>query len=547
MKNKLPDLTIKHHRILNPDSVKWDLTPMMFVDGTQISRNSKRNYFDLLKKLPLKNKAHIEVIKKIKDHAEGLIESGKSEESVNNSIKWLYTLFKYLDINQKPFDTVNNIRQALFDYSEHQFMRASINEIKQHSAYCSVCCLTWFLNGIFEDLVFNMNETRLKLERRSRRALSRSAEKVILSDAAKLANFCFELTQNFDPSSLTSGSLPILTTVNNQKINLTSARTHPIDVDKDFVHTEAYLAFNFRVIAEVFIFLGMTIQNQAPSYNLKRSKFHYRPLGEKYEVREFKARRGGEILFKIPKAYKPHFENYLIFLDEYAPESEWVFPYLEKYKGFIKRTDKNIYKIKSLLSKNNIPWVKPSAFRSIGENILLRLASDEQLAADYANHAVATFRQSYEFPSLQRAMVQVTRFWEKSDPLTLGKPTVSLFNSPCNGMPVPIADATNKLPKPDCINPTGCIGCLHYRDEDSFDYVWGLISFKFLKTIESSSHNTKELKPSNIAIDWINLKINWFKNSETITHQEWVEEAEMKIEEGDYHPSWSTKIEKYEA
>jgi len=69
---------------------------------------------------------------------------------------------------------------------------------------------------------------------------------------------------------------------------------------------------------------------------------------------------------------------------------------------------------------------------------------------------------------------------------------------------------------------------------------------KYLKIIESSSHRTKEEKPSNIVIDWINLKINWFNNDENPERKEWVAEAQMRIEEGDYHPIWARRIEKYE-
>lgn len=546
MTDKLPDLTIKHHKIEDPTSTTWDLSPMKFKGGTKIrvyTSNIKR--LEILEKLPLKNKDVINVIEKLKNHAEGLMDSGLAVESIRNAIQSTKQLFSYADRVGKTLNTVDNIRQTLFAYSEHEFNRASLKQIKLHSAYIVLRASSWFLNGVFEDLVFNIDQTRLKIEKKSRRVLRRDAEKIILNDAAKLANFCFELTKNFDPSTLTSGSLPILVKVNRQQVNLTSNRIRTIDVDKDFVQTPAYLAFNFRVCAEVLMFLGMTIQNQAPTYNLKRSKFHYRPLGEKYEIREFKARRGGEVLFKIPKPYRPYFESYLSFLDEYAPESEWLFPYLEKQEGFKKRRNQNIVLLRQLCSRYEIPWIKPSAFRSIGENILLRLASDEKTAADYANHAVITFRQTYEFPSLQRSMIQIGHFWDKNDPLTHGEPTVSLFNSPCNGVPMPIEDATNKLPEPDCINPTGCIGCLHYRDEDSFDYVWGLQSFKYLKIIESSSHRTKELKSSNIAIDWANLKINWFKTSSP-EHREWIEEAEMRIEEGDYHSNWSRKIKKYE-
>ena len=545
MVNELPDLIIKHSRIGRPDSSTWDLTPLLYESSSKIlTQHLSSNTTNSLENLTLKNH-QINNIKAFKDHAEAMLDSGISEKTLLTCIKNLKSLFSYLDVSGNRFDSIENIRKNLYEYSEHQYTRANLKKIKHQTAYSSLISLRIFLNGLFEDLKFEIDQTRLKKEIPTKRVYSREAEKVILSDARQFAKFCFEIIQNFEPALLRRGTLPILVKANNQQINLTPSRIYPAEVESDFINTSAYLAFNLRVTAELIIFLGMTVQNQSPTNNIRRITFAYKSIGEIYEVREYKNRRGGEVIFKIPKLYKPYFEKYLSFLNEYAPDSEWLFPNLVKSKGFRKRTDDDTYKFSRICSRYEIPWVKPSAFRKIGENILMRLASDEKTASEYANHAVATFRQSYEFPSLQRSMIEIGRFWSKVDPLIDGKPTVSLFSSPCNGIPIQIADATKKLPKPDCITPTGCIGCEHYRDEESFDYVWGLLSFKFLKIIESSSFHVEEQKPSNIAIDWVNLKTNWFKNSEKSEHQEWVKEAEIRIEEGDYHPSWARKIEKY--
>lgn len=547
MKTALPDLTITHHRIENPKSSVWDLTSLIHIGGYKLSkrrRTSKTN--KSLKKLAIKYH-QISIVIRLKEHAEALLDSGVAVRTIGVVTGNLKRLFDYLDDNSIRFNSVDNIRQALFEYSEYQYTRANLKQIKHQTAYNSVVTTAWFLNGAFEDLNFKIVHTRLKTETKSRRVMSREAEKVMLVDARKLARFCFEITKNFDPKSLRSGLLPILVEANNQQINLTPARKKAVEVDKNFKQTNAYVAFNYRVTAEVFLFLGMTIQNQAPTYNLKRLAFAFKPIGDTYEVREYKNRRGGEVLFKIPKPYKESFEKYLSFLDEYATESEWLFPYLEKFKGFRKRTDSETAKFGRLCLRYQIPWVKPSAFRKIGENILMRLANDEKTASDYANHAISTFRQSYEFPSLQRGMIEIGRFWDRSDPLNHGQPKVSLFNSPCSGVPQLINDATNKLPVPDCVTPSGCIGCMNYRDEDSFEYVWGLHSFKFLKIVESSLYLTNQEKPSNIAIDWVNMKIDWFKNSDKAEHREWVEEADVRISEGDYHPTWSRKIEQFEA
>jgi hypothetical protein len=545
MMNNLPDLTIKHRKIDNPESTRWNLTPLIYEGGTKINVHRK-TYWDEVAQLPLKSKALIDMVEQCKTHAEGLLDTGASVQTILCTLDILKPFFGYADAKGKRVDTVDNICQTLFAYSEHQFTRATLKEIKHTTAYGSANQCADFLKGAFENLQFDIKQTRLKQEKKSPRAMNRSAEKLKLSVAATLANFCYELTLNFKPSSLTSGSIPILVSIDSQQVHLTGRTKQPIEVDIDFTQTYASHAFNHRVMAEVMIFLALTMANQAPTYLLRRAKFDYKPLGEKYEVREFKARRGGEVSFVIPKQYKPYFEHYLAFLDEYAPDSEWLFPFLMKHKGFRKRTANDNENFTNLCLRYQVPWTCPSSFRGITENLLMRMSSSEKTAADYAGHAIATFRQSYEFPSQQRAMIQIATFWDENDPLTHGKPTVSLFNSPCTGVPTAVDDATNKLPKPDCINPTGCIGCVHFRDDDSFDYVWNLHSFRYLEIIASSSHRTKETKASNIGIDWANLKINWFKTSKDTKRKGWVEEAQMRIEEGDYHPSWSRKIQMWE-
>jgi hypothetical protein len=547
MMSKLPDLTVKHRKIDKPESTIWNLTRFIYIGGTKM--NSHRvNFLDELSQLPLKSETFISIVEQCKAHAESKLDSGASQKTIGCQLTNLKAFVGYADEHRKQLDSVESIRKTLFAYAEHQFTRGTLRQIKPNSAYVVVAGCALFLNGAYEDLQFEINQTRIKIGKQSRRALSRNAEKIKLSDAAKLANFCCEIAQNFDPALLTSGSVPILVTANKQEVNLTSigGRIYTQSISKDFTQNSAYQAFNARVAAEVLIFLAMTLQNQAPTYLLKRVKFDYKPLDEKYQVREFKARRGGEVLFTIPKPYMPYFEGYLAFLESFAPDSGWLFPHLMKGKGFRKRTDSDTSKLHNLCERYNVPWVSPNNFRSIGENLLMRMASNANTAADYAGHAVATFRQSYEFPSLQRAMIQIGQFWDENDPLTHGKPTVSLFNSPCNGNPTPIEDATNKLPKPDCINPTGCIGCINFRDDDSFDYVWNLHSFRYLEIIASSSHRTKETKAANIAIDWVNLKINWFKTSKSAKRRKWVEEAQMRIEEGEYHLNWSRKIHKFE-
>jgi hypothetical protein len=543
----LPNLVVRHKNIEENDQSVWDLTPFIYIGGAKVIRTGR--WHSKVQMLHLASE-RVKTIQTLKKHAIDLISSGYSFVSVKTYLNSLQAFIAFVDEKKLSLETTESIDQSLYDYAEYKFSLCNNKKIKMHSAYRQVGSLKVLFTGAFERVNFNIEFTGLERSLPSQRVLSRKTENVMIGDATKLSRLCFDIINNFDPKSLLSGSLPIKVKVRDEVskelVNLTPHKKNSITINKNFENTHAAQAFNNRVSAESMIFLAMTSQNVATTYNLRIEKFGFKPIGEKYEVREFKHRRGGEVLFKIPKPYRPYFEQYLKFINEYAPNSKWLFPYLKKGSGFEKRNDRSIKSFKDICIKHKIPWTPPKYFRTINLNILMRLCSDEKTTADYANHSIATFRERYEFPSLQRAMIEVGRFWNKNDPLTHGMPKISLFNTPCNGVPKGMHGSTNKLPKPDCITPTGCIGCDHYRDEDSIDYVWNLYSFKYLKIIESNSHRSDEEKPSNIVIDWANYKINWFKKSEKSKHREWDREAGMRIDEGCYHPIWSRKIEKYE-
>lgn len=95
---------------------------------------------------------------------------------------------------------------------------------------------------------------------------------------------------------------------------------------------------------------------------------------------------------------------------------------------------------------------------------------------------------------------------------------------------------------PDCLTPSGCLWCKHLRDVDSFEYVWSLVSFRYLKSFESGRLTGKDKAPSDLAIDRITEKTNWFRDSSE-KRANWVVEAEARVEEGDFHPNWAPIIE----
>lgn len=194
-----------------------------------------------------------------------------------------------------------------------------------------------------------------------------------------------------------------------------------------------------------------------------------------------------------------------------------------------------------------MPFVGPQALRSTRVNWLLRQTANPDLTAEMAQHTKETLLGVYERPSQQRTMVEVTRFWAKWDRRLTR--TDALAPGGCTGNPGAVQQAPKSAPSPDCRKPSGCLWCEDHRDIDSQDHVWALVSFKHLKLIEiSKAGKTQEdhdNSPARHAINRLNEKLRWFTQSSEL-RRAWVEEAEARILEGSYHPSWEHIITEQE-
>lgn len=229
--------------------------------------------------------------------------------------------------------------------------------------------------------------------------------------------------------------------------------------------------------------------------------------------------------------------------NHFFPDSDLLFPWHDTGGSLSKSTEFRYQSIYKLLKKYNIPWIPPQTLRKTRVNWCLRNSSgDASLTAEMHQHFLETLRENYERPSQQRAIVELTRFWNDHDPIRKGDLKASVISSQCNGIPVATDDKPSAIISPNCRNQSGCLWCENLRDLDTFDYVWSLTSFRHLKTIEAAGVNTKETVPADMVIARLTQKIDWYKSS-TDKHTQWVEEAEMRIAEGDYHPHWSRILE----
>lgn len=294
----------------------------------------------------------------------------------------------------------------------------------------------------------------------------------------------------------------------------------------------------------MLMLMGQPGVNLAQVHKLRMDEWRYKPANDGYEIRTYKHRRWGPVVFQIYSGFRPQFERYLnwrktIFKND--PDG-LLFPFLGRGGTQPqRRSDKppSFDSLRAACKRAGITFVTPTALRSTNVNWMLRETQNPDLTAEEKQHAKQTLLKVYETPSLQRAMVQIQLFWAEYDPAQAAVGPGSCANKRPEAVP-----STPKFsPKPDCQLPAGCMFCTHQRDIDSFDYVWSLVSFRLLKSFELCAPGQVESKknqgqhPAEAVIQRISEKLISIKASST-ERMQWLNEALIRIDEGRYHPAW---------
>lgn len=287
--------------------------------------------------------------------------------------------------------------------------------------------------------------------------------------------------------------------------------------------------------------------NLTQGHRLKRGPFRFQSAGDDVEVfREYKGRRGGEVEFRIFKAYRRHFERYREWIDHFVPADEdpRLFPFI--YPTMIPAIDSppNLEATKKRCKAIGLKFVGPQKLRRTRVNWLLRRTRDPDLTADEAQHSKQTLFKVYEEPNHHLAAREITTFFKLTDPsITPPGPGACVD---LHRRPESVPGKPPEAPAPDCISPAGCLFCVFHRDVDSEDYVWSLASYRYLKTIELSfykppSRNAPE-HPAAAVINRVTAKLEHLRQSSEIRAL-WVREAEDRVSEGVYHPHWDGFIQ----
>jgi hypothetical protein len=294
--------------------------------------------------------------------------------------------------------------------------------------------------------------------------------------------------------------------------------------------------------AELLIFIAQTGMNLAQAYKIKIGKFSYQSDTSGYQVRRvFKQRRQGEVEFHIYSEYRTYFENYLEWRNELFgddPEGR-LFP-IASPKERPEDSPTDFSAIRKRCKRAGIKFVGASELRKSRTNWLLRRSKSESLTAEMGQHTESTLLQNYARPNHQVAITEISRFLATIDPaLAPPGPGACVRAQPLN---IPEPDHT--APTPDCINPAGCLFCEHQRDIESLDHFWSLATYRHCKTVELSKYrSTVDLaNPTKLVIENITQRFNQFREG-SAQAKIWLEEAQLRVDEGEYHPQWDIFIQ----
>ncbi|ELQ00315.1 site-specific integrase [Pseudomonas syringae] len=511
----------------------------------------------------------IELVTRLHEHMSDDLAGGGSRISTLNKILALRRFFAWCDLEgvDLSLQTVANTFVHWTDYllSLHRVDR-SLSDV---ALYDLTRLTATLLDRVLDRQVSLSKSTRVRKPRGRGKVHSTKAEKQSLHSAFVfghlLADICDALTWD-----ATIGALPVRIRLRTgQTLEKWSGLPHPERAaarrtrpqtlqqiedsraaraahEKDRSLRTRYPLVNLRIESEMLMFIAQTGMNLKQAHTLRVEQFHYSSHLDGYQVRSYKNRRYGEVLFEIYATYRKWFKRYLEWRNEWFPnEAEGLLFPLVRTGGRNIKTAPHFSNIKLTCRAIGIPFIRPRMLRGTRINWLLRESQNPRQVAELAQHTVETLIRVYSDPHPQTAMAEITRFHKQNDP-SLASPAPGICASV---KPEAMCGLPTAAPRPDCVNAAGCLFCIQHRDIESEDHVWSLDSLRHLKTLELARYRPPNLDerpaadhPALLVIDRLVAKLNFFEESSDVRRQ-WVEEARSRIDEGYYHPAWDGFIQ----
>ncbi|HFL7940792.1 TPA: hypothetical protein ACG5DM_003872 [Pseudomonas putida] len=548
------DLDIPPLRLKYRDDVEVDLLPLLYVGGAEC--NARKVQAELLaKKFGEPISIRLDLVKKIYDVLDGRLTAGSSIYSTKSNYSNIRRLYTWAD-NQNLHPTADNITKLFLDWTDALIHQQRVgNSASKSSVFNAASKVSSVLNEILNIETGLLNMSRLRKDRYLPKSSSTRSEKQNITSLTEIGHLLLDITKALDAPTI-MGRLPVVINLRSglalQEWNRltpdhqlrptsrnTVAKSRKLRDLNPSIESRRPL-INLRLEAELLIFISQTGMNLGQAHLLTISKFSYQSDSEGYLVRRvYKNRRGGEVVFHIYSEYRVHFEAFLAWRSEFFDSDETLLFPIRSHFNRPSHLPPNFGAIKKRCANLEIAFIGPRELRKSRINWLIRQSTPEAIVASMHQHSEATLLQSYLRPNHQVAVVELSRFMSSIDK---SQPTPG--PGACNSAtPIKIIAEDISSPEPDCVNPAGCLFCAHQRDIQSLDHVWSLMSFRYCKTLElcKTIPNKNQLHPAELTIRNIGERLDNLK-SQLPQSEKWIEEAEMRIAEGEYHPAWDIYI-----
>lgn len=500
------------------------------------------------------------LVRKIHELIESDLAKGGSPVSLESRLRALLPFFAFCDNNNiDPTLDVDVLRNAFVTWIED--IRINRNLASATIFYSALAVGKMLAYAIGRKTADFITWARIKAPAPKPQVAALPELERLQLNTVSFAHFLIDISHSLTTDTI-FGVIPI--TINfrdNRSHELFDGRRHrhprdsdgtPRRVQTNFrpgvpgAHQATYLhvyAINLRIEAEMLLFIAQTGMNLAQASKSLDGDFSYTSHNDGYAMRRrYKGRRQGDVEFDIFSEYRPHFEAYRRWRSEIVGTTDArLFPLIGKHRA-PNRASVEFTRSRKIARQLDVAFVSSKKLRGFRINWLLDKSQNPVLVAQMAQHDVRVLLSTYQRSSEQELSAHLAQFWELSDPsLSPAAPGACVL-----AVPTPYSDLPESAPTPDCIGAGGCFFCVHHRDIESFDYVWSILSFRYLKSLELSQQRLETKQPlpapAQIVIERLTKKLEAMSghNAEIAA---WVKEAQARVKEGDFHLDWSTQIE----
>lgn len=548
----------------------WDLRILLFKGG------AKENPKKVFNQIAAGELGHplierLELLKLIHQAIESRLVGGGAKATASSTLRSLREFFGWAD-EFEQLVSLETVEDTYRHWCDFLLNRQRLKSIKNTSAYNSGLAVSSILDAALERSQPLIGTSRLRRRKRGARAVGVAADKQNLANTFAFGHLCLDIIDSLSLEAV-YGPLPVKIRLRDGRVleqwsGLRSPESLAVfqpgykntaltklvllqrtKWEADRTLRTRYPLVNLRILAELLVFVAQTGINLSQAHNLRRTQYSYKSTTDGFEVRDYKERRKGEVLFEIFAEYKIIFQAYLAWRDElFGTSTDHLFP-LVRTMGAVASTPPDFSRFRAnICAPLGIPFVAPQALRKTRINWLLRQSRNPEQTAEQAQHTMQTLLRIYEKPSLQVAQVEIIQFWQKNDPRLGGSPMLSPALGVCNGVSKSRPYLPPEAPKADCTHLAGCLFCEHHRDIDSADYVWSMASMRFMQTIVLQRFRPPVLGKADaalhveITINVLTDKLKWYNDANAM-RRKWVEEANEKLAEGEFHNHWRYLIE----